>query len=68
MLGINRSVDVVAAAKPSATKGSNASCPPASSQRCDGAGWSVKPKPWIPAASVAAATLAMASPLTSSRL
>ncbi|KAB7754862.1 hypothetical protein MPHL21000_14815 [Mycolicibacterium phlei DSM 43239 = CCUG 21000] len=45
MLGISFSVDVRAAAYPIATNGSTASCPPASSHRCVGAGWSVKPNP-----------------------
>ena len=36
---------VRAAANPIATNGSSASCPPDSSHRCVGAGWSVNPKP-----------------------
>src|SRR2546422_653770 len=55
MLGISRSVVVRAAAKAIATNGSSASWPPACSHFCDGAGWSVNPKPWKPAASAAAA-------------
>ena len=41
---------------PHGDEGVEASWPPASSQRCEGAGWSVNPKPWKPAASAAAAT------------
>jgi hypothetical protein len=68
MLGMSRNVVVCAAANPIATNGSSASCPPASSQRCDGAGWSVKPNPSNPAFSAATATEAMPEPVTSSGL
>ena len=66
MLGISRIVVVPAAAQPIATNGSRASWPPPSSQRCDGAGWSVNPKPPNPAASAAPATVAMPAPETRS--
>ena len=66
MLGISRSVSVTAAANPSATNGSRASWPPAFSHRSVGAGWSVNPYPWKPAASAAWARRDTPAPLTRS--
>src|SRR6476659_9645949 len=68
MFGISSNVDVRAAAEPAATNGAIASWPPDSSHRCVGAGWSVNPKPSNPAASAAAATVAMPDPVTNSGL
>ena len=41
----------IAAPGPSVANGAGASCPPASNQRCEGAGWSVNPTPSNPSAS-----------------
>ena len=68
MFGIRCSRSVTAATRPNATNGSSASCPPACSQRCDGAGWSVKPTPSYPSSSARTAKRTIASFVTSSGL
>ena len=61
MSGISRMRSVTAAEKASATNGSSASWPPASSQRCVGTGCSVKLMPSNPAPSATRQNCASAS-------